>query len=462
MSLEKNDLVEVYIEDISTSGEGIGKSEGYILFIKDSIPGDTVKAKVIKAKKSYGYARLMEIINPSEDRVKAKCPVARQCGGCQIQEMSYESQLKFKHKLVKNNIERIGGISENDYIMYPIIRMETPFHYRNKAQYPVGEDNNGNIVIGFYAGRSHVIIDNLDCAIGFDKNAGILAKIKEFMIKYEIKPYNESEHRGLIRHILIRNGYRTNQIMVCIVINGDDLPKSDELVKSLCEVDGINSIMININKNKTNVILGDRVKAIWGNSYIEDYIGDVKYQISPLSFFQVNPQQTEKLYSKALEYANLTGCETVWDLYCGIGTISLFLAKRAKKVYGVEVVPQAIDDARNNAQINGIENAEFFVGKAEEVLPAFYEQESQAERQAYADVIVVDPPRKGCEESLLETIIKMQPKRVVYVSCDSATLARDIKYMVKNGYRLDKVQPVDQFGHSIHVETVCLMSKAEG
>lgn len=455
MELKKNDCVTVKIEDISTNGEGIGKVDGYALFVKDAIIGDVAQVKVTKTKKTYGYARLMEIITPSPDRVEMVCPIARRCGGCQIQEMSYEKQLEFKQNMVAKNIEKIGGIKPEEYEMCPIIGMEEPFRYRNKAQFPVGEDSNGNIVIGFYAGRTHSIIETEECYLGSAKNASILAKIKAWMLRNNIKPYNEEKHSGLVRHILIREGFATGQVMVCLVVNGNTIPAAQNLVENLLEVEGIASIMLNVNKEKTNVILGDKVSLLWGREYIEDYIGNVKYQISPLSFFQVNPKQTEKLYRKALEYAGLSGNETVWDLYCGIGTISLFLAQSAKKVYGVEIVAPAIEDARNNAHINHIENAEFFVGKSEEVLPEYYKNHPEE----YADVIVVDPPRKGCEEVLLETIVKMQPKRMVYVSCDCATLARDLKYMKAHGYDVVKVQPVDQFGHTVHVETVCLLSR---
>jgi len=453
MSLEKNDIVTVSIEDISTTGEGIGKVDGFTLFIKDTVIGDVAEVKIIKAKKTYGYGKLMKIVTPSKNRVEPRCPVAKSCGGCQIQEMSYDSQLLYKQNTVKNNLKRIGGIS--DIEMDPIIGMEEPYNFRNKAQYPVGQDNNGSIIMGFYVAHSHAIINNMDCCIGSPKNAGILAKVKDFMLRNSITPYNEYEHTGLVRHVLIRVGANTGEVMVCLVINGTALPNSDEFVKSLLEVEGIASIMININKEKTNVILGKRVKILWGKPYIEDYIGDVKFQISPLSFFQVNSKQTEKLYNKALEYADLSGTETVWDLYCGIGSISLFLAQKAKKVYGVEIVPEAIEDARKNAKINNISNAEFFVGKAEEVLPAYYEEH----KGEYADVIVVDPPRKGCDEALLKTIVLMAPAKVVYVSCDSATLARDLKYMCENGYKVVKMQSVDQFGHSVHVETVVLLSQ---
>lgn len=463
---KKDDCVTLHIEDIGTGGEGIGKADGFTFFVKDAIVGDVIEAKIMKLKKNYGYARLMKVLTPSKDRVEPKCPVARQCGGCQIQEMRYEAQLAFKQKMVQNNLERIGGLS--DFEMYPVIGMETPYAYRNKAQFPVGEDKDGNIVIGFYAGRTHHIVEQTDCCIGAPENGEVLRKVKAYMQKNQIRPYNEEHHSGIVRHILIRTGYHTKEIMVCLIVNAAKascLKNAEQLTESLREMDGMTSVMVNFNTEKTNVILGKKSEVLWGQPYIEDFIGDVKYQISPQSFFQVNPMQTEKLYAKALEYAGLTGNETVWDLYCGIGTISLFLAKNARKVYGVEIVPQAIEDARNNAKRNGIDNAEFFVGKAEEVVPAFYEkalkqaQDSEAGKSIRPDVVVVDPPRKGCEEVLLETIVKMQPQRIVYVSCDSATLARDLKFLSANGYAVKKVQPVDQFGHSVHVETVVLLSK---
>ena len=463
---KKDDCVTLHIEDIGTGGEGIGKADGFTFFVKDAIVGDVIEAKIMKLKKNYGYARLMKVLTPSKDRVEPKCPVARQCGGCQIQEMRYEAQLAFKQKMVQNNLERIGGLS--DFEMYPVIGMETPYAYRNKAQFPVGEDKDGNIVIGFYAGRTHHIVEQTDCCIGAPENGEVLRKVKAYMQKNQIRPYNEEHHSGIVRHILIRTGYHTKEIMVCLIVNAAKascLKNAEQLTESLREMDGMTSVMVNFNTEKTNVILGKKSEVLWGQPYIEDFIGDVKYQISPQSFFQVNPMQTEKLYAKALEYAGLTGNETVWDLYCGIGTISLFLAKNARKVYGVEIVPQAIEDARNNAKRNGIDNAEFFVGKAEEVVPAFYEkalkqvQDSEAGKSIHPDVVVVDPPRKGCEEILLETIVKMQPQRIVYVSCDSATLARDLKFLSANGYAVKKVQPVDQFGHSVHIETVVLLSK---
>lgn len=461
--MQKNDIVTVTIEDIGVDGEGIGKVNGYTLFIKDAVIGDTVEAKIMKAKKNYGYARIMQILTPSEHRVKPKCQFARRCGGCQIQEMSYEQQLKFKQNKVKGNLERIGGFDADllDSIVEPVVGMKNPFYYRNKAQFPFGTDKEGNPITGFYAGRTHDIIANTDCALGVPVNKEILEITLDFMKKYRIPSYNEVTGKGLLRHVLIRFGFTTKEIMVCYVINGDKIPHADKLVKKLTAIEGMTSISICPNKKRTNVIMGESCEVLWGQSYITDYIGNVKYQISPLSFYQVNPAQTEKLYGLALEYADLKGEETVWDLYCGIGTISLFLAQKAKQVYGVEIVPQAIEDAKKNAQINNIKNAEFYVGKSEEILPEYYEEYARNHNgeRAYADVIVVDPPRKGCEETLLQTMVDMQPEKIVYVSCDSATLARDLKFLCGNGYELKKWRAVDQFPMSVHVETVVLLGR---
>ena len=458
--MKKNDKITLTIEDIGVNGEGIGKVEGYTLFVKDAIIGDTVEAVITKPKKNYAYAKMLKVIESSKHRVPAKCPVARQCGGCQIQELSYEAQLDFKAKKVRGNLERIGGFSADllDEIMEPICGMDEPFYYRNKAQFPIGTDKDDRIVTGFYAGRTHQIIPNTDCALGVAVNQDVLQIILDYMNECHVPSYNEETGKGLVRHVLIRYGFKTKEIMVCLVINGDNLPHSEKLVDKLTAIEGMTSITYSVNRENTNVIMGKEIGVLWGQGYITDYIGDVKYQISPLSFFQVNPAQTEKLYGLALEYADLKGEETVWDLYCGIGTISLFLAQKAKKVYGVEIVPQAIDDARNNAKINGIENAEFFVGKAEEVLPEYYAQyEREHGKKAYADVIVVDPPRKGCDETLLQTMVQMRPERIVYVSCDSATLARDLKYLCENGYKLVKARAVDQFPMTTHVEVAIKM-----
>ena len=450
--MQKDDLIRVTIEDLSSDGLGVGHSDGMAFFIKDTVIGDEVEAKIMKMKKTYGYARMTKLLLPSPDRIEARCPVARQCGGCQIQSMSYPAQLRFKENKVRNNLMRIGKFENPP--MEPIIGMDTPFRYRNKAQFPIGYSRDGRRIAGFYAGRTHAIIECEDCLLGARVNQEILETVLSHMEQFQIEPYEEQTGKGLLRHVMTRVGHSTGEIMVCLVVNGTNLPHEEALIAALTGIPGMASITLNTNTEKTNVIMGRKQRLLWGRPYIEDTIGAVRFRISPLSFFQVNPLQTEKLYGKALEYAGLTGEETVWDLYCGIGTISLFLAQRAKKVCGVEIVPAAIEDARKNAALNGFTNAEFFVGKAEEVLPEKYKTEGIT-----ADVIVVDPPRKGCEESVLTTMIQMQPKRIVYVSCDSATLARDLKYLCENGYTLQKYCPVDMFGNSVHVETVVLLSQ---
>lgn len=476
----KNDIVTVKIEDIGTEGEGIGKLEGFTLFVKDAVMGDVVEARLVKVKKNYAYARLEKVLTPSPLRVEPVCPYHKQCGGCQIQAMSYEAQLQFKENKVKNNLVRIGGFDQLfiESVMEPVVGMEQPWHYRNKAQFPVGTDKDGRIITGFYAGRTHSIIANTDCALGVEENEPILQKVLAYMQNEKVSAYDETTGQGLVRHILIRKGFTSGEIMVCLVINGKSLPKEDRLVSTLREIPGMTSIWLNYNTKNTNVIMGTEGRVLWGQNTITDVIHrrsieeinsgkdclrydskenapqGITFAISPLSFYQVNPIQTEKLYSLALEYAGLTGEETIWDLYCGIGTISLFMAQCAKEVHGVEIVPQAIEDARKNAERNHIENATFYVGKAEEVLPRLYEEE-----HIFADVICVDPPRKGCDEACLNTIIKMAPKRIVYVSCDSATLARDLKYLCENGYEIRKVRAVDQFGQTVHTETVVLLSK---
>lgn len=472
--MEKNQEFTVTIEDMNEDGAGVGKLAGYIWFIKDTVIGDVVRAKAMKMKKSYGFARLMEVLEPSAGRVEPSCPVARQCGGCQLQAMSYEEQLKFKERKVMNNLMRIGGFAEDEIHMLPIMGMEEPWRYRNKAQFPFGRDKDGNVIAGFYAGRTHAIIESEDCLLGVEENRDILNIVKRFMEEMKIEPYDETSHKGLVRHVLIRKGFKTGEIMVCLVINGKKLPGGKRLVEMLCGGDrrerkgekvkreeiqghgikGMTSISYSVNQERTNIIMGKEIVNLYGPGFITDYIGNVKYQISPLSFYQVNPVQTERLYGTALEYAGLTGDETVWDLYCGIGTISLFLAQKAGKVYGVEVVPQAIEDARRNAEINGINNAEFFAGKAEEVLPEQFEK-----NKVHADVIVVDPPRKGCDAVCLDTILKMRPERVVYVSCDSATLARDLRYLADGGYEVVRVRCCDMFPGTVHVETVVLLER---
>lgn len=594
MEYKKNDIVTVAIEDVGSDGEGIGKVDGFTLFIKDAVMGDTVEAKIIKSKKHYAYARLEKVVTPSPFRVEPQCAYYRQCGGCQIQALSYEKQLEFKQNKIRNNLIRIGSFNPKyvDERMEPIVGMEEPFHYRNKAQYPVGTDKGGNIVTGFYAGRTHSIIANTDCGLGAVVNKEILEILLNHMKKYHVTAYDETTGEGLVRHVLIRTGFTSGEIMVCFVVNYDNskcdakydvkydakcdkkanknkvnitgenmtkmshkefsvftsavgykdeiaggqgntgnkkngqsvensgnknnagspenignaenvryeqsaviqyIPGQEELIKQLAQIEGMTSVSVSINTAKTNVIMGTEIHTIWGDSTISDTIHvrdmqqegypftghELTFKISPLSFYQVNPVQTEKLYSLALEYAGLTGQETVWDLYCGIGTISLFLANKAKQVYGVEIIPQAIEDAKENAARNGIKNAEFFLGKAEEVLPEFYHHKdsvtssdsydaasgkkindvyAQKADMRHPDVIVVDPPRKGCDQVCLATMLQMHPKRIVYVSCDSATLARDLRVLCDGGYEIEKIRGVDQFAQTVHVETVALLS----
>ena len=448
--VEKNKDYFMEITDIGNEGEGIGKIDGFTVFVKDALPSEKIKVRITKVNKSFAFGRLMEIIEPSKHRVEPKCPVYKRCGGCSLQHLSYDEQLKFKTKKVKDVLERIGGFENAD--VNDAIGMENPFHYRNKAQFPVREGKNG-VEIGFYAPRSHNVIDIESCLIQHPLNDKIIRLIREFIREENVSVYNETTGKGLIRHIVTRIGYVTKEVLICIVINGKSIPKKERLIKKLSEVEGLKGIVLNINTKNTNVILSRETKVLWGQGFITDYIGDVKFEISINSFYQVNPVQTKVLYSKALELAGLTGNENVFDIYCGIGTISLFLAKKAKKVIGVEIVEQAIEDAKRNAKINGITNAEFIAGSAEEVIPKLYEE------GITADVVVVDPPRKGCDEAVLDTIIKMQPKRVVYVSCDPSTFARDLKVLCSNGYEKGTAQPVDQFCHSGHVETVVLLSK---
>ena len=419
---KKNDVLEIEITDQGTTGEGIGKVSGYTLFVKDTVIGDVAKVKVMKAKKNYAFARLVEIVKPSKYRVEPLCPVAKSCGGCQLQAMNYQQQLKFKQEKVFNNIRRIGGVE--DFVMKPIMGMEElcvkgheengPFHYRNKAQFPVGRDKEGRIISGFYAGRTHSIISVNDCLLGTGVNKTVMDIIKMYMTLEGVKPYDEVTHKGVVRHVLIREGKHTGEVMVCIIINGDKLPQVDRLVEQLLKVSGMTDISLNINKEKNNVILGDKIIKLYGPGYIEDY------------------------------------------MYCGIGSISLFLAKNARKVIGVEIVEPAVEDAKVNARINNIENVDFISGAAEDVVPEYF-QKHKGEPECNPDVIVVDPPRKGCDEKLLNTMVLMAPKRIVYVSCDSATLARDIKWLSDKGYKLVEATPCDMFGQSVHVETVALL-----
>lgn len=457
---KKNDVIQLEISTLGSEGEGIGKIDGFPFFVRGTVPGDVIEAGVTKVKKNMAFARLIRIITPSDDRVEPECPYFGKCGGCQLMNMSYDAQLKYKEEKVKNDLIRIGGIDKDavEKAARPIVAAEETLHYRNKEQYPFGEDKDGNTVCGFYAYHSHRIIDQTDCLLGNKENVLILEKVKEWMKVSGVSAYDETTGRGVVRHVMIRKGNITNELMVCIVINAKKLKAAELLIDLLKDIEGMTSISYSSNTENTNVIMGDSSTVIWGSDHIDTVIegndGQIIYALSPLSFYQVNSKQTERLYSKALEYAGLKGEENVWDLYCGIGTISLFLAAKAKKVYGVEIVPQAIENAKNNAQKNNIGNAEFICGAAEEVLPSFYKNNGER-----PDVVVVDPPRKGCDKICLDTIINASPDRIVYVSCDPATLARDIKYLRENGYELQAYTPCDMFPNSFHVENVCLLSR---
>ena len=452
--VEKN---KEYILDIISQGyegEGIAKIDGYPIFIEGALQGEKVKVKIVKVKKSYAYGKLLEIIEKSEGREEPKCSNYKRCGGCSIQHMNYKKQLDFKWNRVKDCISKIGGISE-EIVKYPIGMNENPYRYRNKVQLPIGKVN-GDIVIGFYAPRSHNII-NIDNCLIQDEVADKVAKLtKKWINKYKIEPTTidgEFNPNGILRHIMIRKAFKTGEVMVVLVATKEKVPFVDEFKKIIIEnIEGIKSIVLNVNPKNTNVILGEKCITLYGEDTIQDYIGNFKFNISPLSFFQVNPKQTEILYNKALEYANLTGEETVFDAYCGTGTITLFLSQKAKKVYGVEIIEPAIINAKENAKLNNVDNAEFFVGKSEEIIPQLINEGIKA------DVIVVDPPRKGCDIKLLDAIGETKPEKIVYVSCDPSTLARDLKILEEKGYKTMKVQPVDMFPQTSHVENVVLLN----
>ncbi|AKL96667.1 23S rRNA (uracil-5-)-methyltransferase RumA [Clostridium aceticum] len=448
--LQKNSIYTVEIEDIGHTGEGVGRIEGFTVFVEGGIPGDIVKIKLKTLKKNYGMGRIIQMLQPSKDRIEPPCSLASTCGGCQIMHMDYKKQLAIKGNRVKEILERIGKV---ETVVHPTIGMENPYEYRNKSQFPVGMMK-GKAILGFYKKGSHDIVATDYCHIQAPINKEVIEVMKEYIEAYKITVYDEKSKKGLIRHVVTKVGFETGEVMVVIITNGKDLPLKDRLVEMLQKkVKGLKSIVQNINNKDTNVIFGRETITIYGEDKIVDYIGDLKFHISAQSFFQVNPTQTKVLYEKALAYADLTGEENVFDIYCGIGTISLFLAKKAKKVVGVEVVDAAIKDAKENARINDINNTEFYVGEAEVVIPELYEKGLKA------DIVVVDPPRKGCEEKVLETIVKMNPRRVVYVSCNPASLARDLAYLEEKGYKTVEVQPVDMFPHTAHVESVCKLSR---
>ncbi|WP_078382232.1 23S rRNA (uracil(1939)-C(5))-methyltransferase RlmD [Sutcliffiella halmapala] len=447
--VQKNNYYDVTVEDLTHDGAGVAKISGYPIFVSNALPQEAIKIKITKVKKGYAFGRLEEIYQPSPYRVDAPCPIYKQCGGCQLQHLSYEGQLLAKQKQVQDVLERIGHLK--DIPVHPVLGMEEPWRYRNKAQVPVGE-REGGLIAGFYQQRSHEIIEMKDCLIQQETNDRVVQKVKGICETHGVRSYNEKSHRGTLRHIMARYGLVTGETMVVLITRTADLPNKKQIIEDITTaLPEVKSIVQNVNPQKTNVIFGEETKVLWGEEYIYDFIGDIKFAISARSFYQVNPDQTKVLYDKALEYAGLTGEETVIDAYCGIGTISLFLAQKAQKVYGVEIVPEAIEDANRNAKLNGIQNVEFGVGEAEVVIPNWYKD------GITADVLVVDPPRKGCDEALLQTIIEMKPKKVVYVSCNPGTLARDLRVLEDGGYQTVEVQPVDMFPHTNHVEVVSQM-----
>ena len=504
-SFQKNDLIMLEITDLTEEGQGVGKKDGLVFFVKDSVMGDKVEARILKVKKNYAYAKVENLLEASPYRIAPLCPVAGKCGGCQLQHLSYEKELAWKEDRIAQSLIRIAGLSPEEVerkkegILGGVLS-----RYRNKAQYPVqsrkeirsggetsvsdwkvdgkwpgknkieAKEKSSDLSMGFYGFHSHRIIETKDCLINSAENPLILNCIKEWARKYKISGYEEETGKGLLRHIFLRKGFSTGEILLCLVLNGKSLPHGKELwermqdlslsVEEGGQVQGsIVGLCVNINEGSGNAILGRETRCLYGKDSIEDKIGELSFSISVPSFYQVNPVQTEKIYGKALEYAALTGEETVWDCYCGIGTISLFLAQKAKQVYGLEIVPEAIENARKNAEKNGLQNAEFFVGAAEEVLPKWVEEQKREGKDVgnLVDVVSLDPPRKGCDEACLSAVLELSPKRIVYVSCDPGSLARDIKYLGEGGYKLEKWVGIDNFPRTGHVETVALLSKID-
>ena len=444
--IKKNDRTTVYIEDLTHDGNGVAKIDGYPLFIQGALPGETVEVHVLKTLKNYGFAKVLDILTKSPERVEAPCEYFAQCGGCQLQHLSYEGQLKWKQNMVANVMKRLGKI---DAPVHPVKGMEEPWNYRNKSQIPFAQNEAGIAVAGFYKTKSHAIVNMDRCLIQTGEADPMMAHLKGELVALGIRPYDEKSHQGMLRHVVVRKARATGEVMIVVITKSKKLPQAAALVEKLRElVPNVTSIVQNVNSERTNVIFGNETLTLWGKDTIVDKIGDVRFEISARSFYQVNPIQTEVLYKQALDYAQLTGNERVIDAYCGIGSISLFLAQQAGQVMGVEIVEQAIEDAKRNAELNGLTNTYFEAGPAEEVIPRWYKEGKEA------DVLVVDPPRKGCDEALLNTIIEQKPKRVVYVSCNPATLARDLRILEDGGYKTQEVQPVDMFPHTTHCEAV--------
>ena len=448
--LKKNDRIKLNIESCSSNGSGIGHYEGMAVFVPATAVGDEITAHILKVKKTYAFAKVESILTPSPERIEAECPVYLRCGGCVFSHMNYKAEAELKAAHVAECFRRIGGVEPE---FEPVVAAETDKRYRNKAQYPVAYDN-GEIKTGFYSSHSHRVVHCPDCMLQPTEFEKILRVFTDYVKANNVTVYDETAHKGLLRHIYLRKGTKSGEIMVCAVINGNRLPDENGLVAALTEAEpDIRSIIVNVNKEKTNVILGKTCRTLWGEDYITDILCGLTFRISPLSFYQVNRDQAEKLYNKAAEYADLSVNETVLDLYCGAGTIGLSMAKKAKEVIGVEIVPEAIEDAKLNAKINGIENARFICGDAAEAA------ETLKNEGICPDVIILDPPRKGCSPDMINTAAEMNPKRIVYVSCDPATLARDCGIFADLGYTAVRATPVDMFPRTGHVETVVLLSQ---
>lgn len=447
MSLQKNQDIQLNIEGYTAEGNGVGHYNGQAVFVSGAAKGDTIIAHIIKAKKTYAIGIIKEIVKASEDRITVDCPHFRSCGGCVFRHISYEAEKELKRQKVQDAFQRLAHI---DVPIKDIVTCETE-RYRNKAQYPVGFDK--GIVAGFYAQKSHRIINSSDCVLQPVEFAEIVDTVKKWMAEFGVPAYDSVNHTGLVRHIYIRKAFCTGQIMVCLVINGNNLPYGDELCDDLMRFKEIKSIVINENTEKTNVILGKSCTTLWGSDYIEDVLCGVKIRLSPLSFYQVNHDCAELLYGKALEYVGLNGDETILDLYCGAGTIGLSMAKNVKKVIGVEIIPEAIDDAKINAKNNNIENCEFYCGDAKVAVKML------RDKCITPDAVILDPPRKGCDREVLECVAEMSPKRIVYVSCDVSTQARDCAILRELGYETVEVTPVDMFARTSHTESVALLKR---
>lgn len=447
MELKKNDIINLNIDALSSEGSGIGRTEGGLaVFVPMSAVGDELKVRILKVKKTLAFGKIEEIIIPSKDRIESRCPVSRLCGGCVYNHISYQAELEAKRKRVADAISRIGGIETK---INPIVGAPSESRYRNKAQIPVGLSQEGKAVMGFYSRHSHRIVDSMDCTLQPEVFLKVASIVRDFVDRNCISVYNEEEHKGLLRHLYIRYGEATDELMVCLVINGKKMPLEDELVQVLTQnVPSIKSIIINSNREKTNVIVGKEFRTIYGQDFIEDILCGLKFRISPQSFYQVNRTQAERLYTIAGEYAQLKDTDILIDLYCGTGTIGLSLAKNCRELIGVEIVPEAIVNAKENAERNNINNVRFICGDAAKAA------EDLKREGVTPDVIIIDPPRKGCDSALIHTISEMNPSRVVYVSCDPATLARDLKTFEELGYKTLEVTPVDMFPRTAHVESV--------